>query len=54
MLSYDGALNLRRAGVMEDFGLADMCAHARSMRTFDGPDDVHRNQIARLELRKHS
>lgn len=42
------------AGVTEDFGLAEMYAHARSMRIFDGPDEVHRNQIARLELRKHS
>ena len=41
------------AGVTEDFGLAEMYAHARSMRIFDGPDEVHRNQIARLELRKH-
>jgi acyl-CoA dehydrogenase len=41
------------AGVTEDFGLAEMYAHARSMRIFDGPDEVHRNQIARIELRKH-
>jgi acyl-CoA dehydrogenase len=41
------------AGVTEDFGLAEAYAHARSMRIFDGPDEVHRNQIARLELRKH-
>jgi acyl-CoA dehydrogenase len=41
------------AGVTEDFGLAEMYAHARSMRIFDGPDEVHRNQIARLELKKH-
>lgn len=41
------------AGVTEDFGLAEMYAHARAMRIFDGPDEVHRNQIARLELKKH-
>ena len=41
------------AGVTDDFGLAQAYAHARSMRIFDGPDEVHRNQIARLELRKH-
>jgi acyl-CoA dehydrogenase len=41
------------AGVTEDFGLADAYAHARSMRIFDGPDEVHRNQIGQLELRRH-
>jgi acyl-CoA dehydrogenase len=41
------------AGVTEDFGLAEAYAHARSMRIFDGPDEVHRNQIGRLELRKY-
>jgi acyl-CoA dehydrogenase len=42
------------AGVTEDFGLAEAYAHARTMRIFDGPDEVHRNQIGRLELRKHA
>ena len=41
------------AGVTEDFGLAEAYAHARTMRIFDGPDEVHRNQIGRMELRKH-
>ena len=41
------------AGVTEDFGLAEAYSHARCMRIFDGPDEVHRNQIGRLELRKH-
>jgi len=41
------------AGVTEDFGLAEAYAAARAMRIFDGPDEVHRNQIGRLELRKH-
>jgi acyl-CoA dehydrogenase len=41
------------AGVTEDFGLAEAYGHARTMRIFDGPDEVHRNQIGRLELRKH-
>jgi acyl-CoA dehydrogenase len=40
------------AGVTEDFGLAEAYGHARAMRIFDGPDEVHRNQIGRLELRK--
>lgn len=38
------------AGVSDDFGLAMAYAHARSLRLADGPDEVHRNQIARLEL----
>jgi acyl-CoA dehydrogenase len=42
------------AGVTEDFGLAEAYAHARTMRIFDGPDEVHRNQIGRMELRKHA
>ncbi len=41
------------AGVTEDFGLGQAYAHARAMRIFDGPDEVHRNQIGRLELRKY-
>jgi acyl-CoA dehydrogenase len=41
------------AGVTADAGLAEAYAAARSMRIFDGPDEVHRNQIGRLELRKH-
>jgi len=40
------------AGVTDDFGLAYAYAGARAMRIFDGPDEVHRNQIARIELRK--
>jgi acyl-CoA dehydrogenase len=42
------------AGVTDDFGLAWAYAIARAMRIIDGPDEVHRNQIARLELRKHA
>lgn len=41
------------AAVAEDFGLAHAYAQARALRFADGPDEVHRNQIARLELRKH-
>ncbi len=40
-------------GVTSDFGLASAYAGARTLRLADGPDEVHRNQIARLELRKH-
>jgi acyl-CoA dehydrogenase len=39
-------------GVSDDFPLAKMYAHNRTLRLADGPDEVHRNQIAKLELRK--
>jgi len=32
----------------------DLAATARTMRILDGPDEVHRRQIARIELKKHS
>jgi acyl-CoA dehydrogenase len=41
------------AGVTGDYGLAYAYATARVLRLADGPDEVHRNQIARLELRKY-
>lgn len=41
------------AGVTTDGGLAASYAHERSLRLADGPDEVHRNQIARLELRQY-
>ena len=41
------------AGICDDFGLANAYAHARTLRLADGPDEVHRNQIGRLELAKH-
>ena len=40
-------------GVSDDFGLSYAYAHARTLRLADGPDEVHRNQIGRLELKKH-
>jgi acyl-CoA dehydrogenase len=39
-------------GVCQDFPLAMMYSHNRTLRLADGPDEVHRNQIARLELKK--
>jgi alkylation response protein AidB-like acyl-CoA dehydrogenase len=33
-----------------DFGLAYQYARARVMRIVDGPDEAHRNQVAKLEL----
>jgi acyl-CoA dehydrogenase len=38
------------AGVCDDFGLAYAYAHARTLRLADGPDEVHRNQIAKIEI----
>ena len=38
------------AGVADDFPLAFFYAQARTLRFADGPDEVHRNQIAKLEL----
>jgi acyl-CoA dehydrogenase len=42
------------AGVTDDFGLAMTYVTARTLRIVDGPDEVHRNQIGRLELRKYN
>jgi alkylation response protein AidB-like acyl-CoA dehydrogenase len=41
------------AGVSEDFPLADLFASIRTLRIADGPDEVHRALIARLELKKY-
>jgi acyl-CoA dehydrogenase len=40
-------------GVCDDFGLAYAYAGARTLRLADGPDEVHRDQIARLELKPY-
>ena len=40
-------------GTNNDFGLAHAYAMARVLRLADGPDEVHRNQIGTLELRKY-
>ncbi|HEY5634825.1 MAG TPA: acyl-CoA dehydrogenase family protein [Burkholderiaceae bacterium] len=40
-------------GVSDDFPLAAMYAHQRTLRLADGPDEVHRNAIAKLELARH-
>jgi acyl-CoA dehydrogenase len=42
------------AGVSQDFPLAYYYASARTLRFADGPDEVHRNQIGRLELAKYN
>lgn len=41
-------------GMCDDFPLAYAYAHARTLRFADGPDEVHRNAIAKLELGKYS
>jgi acyl-CoA dehydrogenase len=41
------------AGVSDDSPLAFFYTQARTLRFADGPDEVHRNQIARLELAEH-
>ncbi|NIL93090.1 MAG: acyl-CoA dehydrogenase [Woeseiaceae bacterium] len=40
-------------GVSDDFGLAYAYAGARTLRLADGPDEVHRDQIARLEMKPY-
>jgi acyl-CoA dehydrogenase len=40
------------AGVSDDFPLASAWAHSRTIRLADGPDEVHREAIAKLELGK--
>ena len=42
------------AGVSDDFFLANAWASSRTLRLADGPDEVHRETIARLELRRHT
>jgi acyl-CoA dehydrogenase len=41
------------AGMCQDFPLAFYYTQARTLRFADGPDEVHRNVIAKLELGKH-
>jgi alkylation response protein AidB-like acyl-CoA dehydrogenase len=41
------------AGVSGDFPLASAWAQVRTLRFADGPDEVHRRAIARLEFKKH-
>ena len=40
------------AGVCDDFPLASMYAHLRTLRLADGPDEIHKRTIARQELRR--
>jgi acyl-CoA dehydrogenase len=50
----DMALQLHGGGGMsDDFPLAAALVSARSLRLADGPDEVHRGLVARLELAKY-
>ena len=40
-------------GVSDDYGLAYAYAQLRTLKLADGPDEVHRNAIAKMELAKH-
>ena len=42
------------AGLTADFWLADSYAHQRTVRIVDGPDEVHRSAIAKMELAKRA
>ena len=51
----DEAMQLHGAGgISQDFDLAHMWTHVRTLRFADGPDAVHRRQVARAELRKYA
>jgi len=41
------------AGVSQDFPLASAWANSRTLRLADGPDEVHREAIAKYELAKY-
>ena len=41
-------------GTSNDFGLAVAYAMSRALRLADGPDEVHREQLGRLELKKYA
>ncbi|MGY9050235.1 acyl-CoA dehydrogenase [Puniceibacterium antarcticum] len=50
----DEAMQMHGAGgISQDFDLAYMWTHVRTLRFADGPDAVHRRQVARAELRKY-
>jgi acyl-CoA dehydrogenase len=50
----DWAMQVHGGGsVSDDFGLAHAYASSRSLRFVDGPDEVHRNAIAKMELERY-
>ena len=51
----DRAIQVCGAGGMsQDFHLASAYAHSRTLRMADGPDEVHRETVAKIELKKHA
>ena len=48
-----GSQTCGAAGVSDDWPLAEMYSHARTLHLVDGPDEVHLQQIARRELRQY-
>ncbi len=51
----DEAMQMHGAGgISQDFDLAHMWTHVRTLRFADGPDAVHRRQVARAELRRYA
>ncbi|NUP03040.1 MAG: acyl-CoA dehydrogenase [Nonomuraea sp.] len=50
----DKAVQVHGAGgVSQDHPLAELWAHARTLRLADGPDEVHRGSLARRELKRY-
>jgi acyl-CoA dehydrogenase len=50
----DWAMQAHGGGALaDDFGLALAYAHSRTLRFADGPDEVHQNQIGKMELSKY-
>jgi acyl-CoA dehydrogenase len=51
----DESVQLQGArGISQDVPLAHMWTHVRTLRFADGPDAVHRRQVARRELRQYA
>jgi len=50
---FDPSAFIVGGGLSDDFTLAYGYAHARTLRFVDGPDEVHRNQIAKMELARY-
>ena len=51
----DGAVQAHGGGgVTTDFGLAHAWATSRTLRLADGPDEVHRRTVARIEFKKQA
>jgi acyl-CoA dehydrogenase len=51
----DDSIQMQGArGISQDVPLAHMWTHVRTLRFADGPDAVHRRQVARRELRQYT